>query len=78
MKTLIILDKAGSIGCKYAIVDGDYSKFTGLMLNKETVKEKECIDFIMQGLKNETLNFVDSLSYFKNQNWNKEALICYY
>ena len=78
MKTLLIIDKAGQIGLQYAIVDGDYSKFAGLVLNKETAIEKECVEFFKQGLQNNTIQLVDNLSYLKNKNWNKEALICYY
>ena len=77
MKTLLILDKAGQIGCKYTIVEGDYSKFAGLMLNNETQKEKECLEFLIEGIKNETIEFVNSLYDLKNQTWDKKALITY-
>ena len=78
MKTLLIIDKAGQIGCRYALVDGDYSKFAGLVLNRETPIEKECVELLKEGVKNNTIEIVDSLSYLKNKTWNKEALICYY
>jgi hypothetical protein len=55
MKTLLIIDKAGDIGCRYALVDGDYSKFAGLVLNRETAKEKECVEFLKQGIQNNTI-----------------------
>ena len=75
MKTLIILDKSGSIGLRYALVEGDVSKFNGLVLNKETQAEKECINFIMEGLKTDKIQFDDTLV---NKTWNKVASIVYY
>lgn len=76
MKTLIILDKIGTIGLKYALVDGDVSKYNGLVLNKETNLEKECVDFITNGVKENKIEFFDTMSFFKS--WDKTCLITYY
>ena len=46
MKTLIILDKIGTVGLQYAIVDADISRYNGLVLNKDSKLEKECVDFL--------------------------------
>jgi hypothetical protein len=78
MKTLIILDKAGTIGLQYAIVEGDHSKFAGLVLNRNTQKEQDCINFLIEGLKNDTIIFGDKIGCLTGQTWNKEALIFYY
>lgn len=75
MKTLIILDKSGSIGLRYALVQGDVSKFNGLVLNKETESEKECINFIVEAIKTDNIHFDDTLV---NKTWDKVASIVYY
>lgn len=78
MKTLIILDKAGNVGLNYAIVNGDYSKFAGLILNNNSEKEQECLNFLTEGLQNNTIIFGDRIGTLTGQTWNKVALITYY
>ena len=77
MKTLLILDKVGTIGNQYAIVEGDQTKFAGLVLNGNTESE-ECAQFITDGYEKNEINFVDSLTYLANKNWDKVALITYF
>jgi len=78
MKTLIILDKVGTIGMQYALVEGDVSKYNGLVLNRDTEVEKECVNFLTEGLKTDTIRFADNLNLFSNRSWNKTAVIVYY
>lgn len=76
MKTLIILDKIGTVGLQYAIVDTDISKYNGLVLNNDSKLEKECVDFLTNGVKENKIEFFDTMSYFKS--WDKTCLITYY
>jgi hypothetical protein len=78
MKTLIILDKAGTIGLKYTIVEGDKSNYNGLVLNNETEIEMECINFLTEGVKNNQIEFVDSLNFLPTKEWDKAVSIVYY
>lgn len=78
MKTLLILDKAGKIGCQYAVVEGDQTKFAGLMLNHNTDTEKECVQFLIDGYEKNEIYFVESLTYLNNKKWDKVALITYF
>lgn len=77
MKTLIILDKAGSIGMQYALVDGDLSKYNGLVLNNNTDATKECIDFLMKGMASNAITFTDDISTYSGIKY-KTALVVYY
>ena len=77
MKTLIILDKAGSIGMQYALVDGDLSKYNGLVLNNNTDATKECIDYITKGIESNTITFINNMSVFNGIKY-KTALVVYY
>lgn len=77
MKTVLILDKAGSIGMQYALVDGDLSKYNGLVLNNNTDATKECIDFLMKGMASNTISFTDDISAFYGIKY-KTALVVYY
>ena len=77
MKTLIILDKAGTIGMQYALVEGDLSKYNGLVLNNYTDVAKECIDFLMKGMASNEISFIDDISPFYGIKY-KTALVVYY
>jgi hypothetical protein len=77
MKTLIILDKAGSIGMQYALVDGDLSKYNGLVLNNNTDATKECIDFLMKGMASNVITFTNDMSIYNGIKY-KTALVMYY
>jgi len=63
---------------QYALVEGDVSKYNGLVLNRDTEVEKECVNFLTEGLKTDTIRFADNLNLFSNRSWNKTAVIVYY
>ena len=75
MKTLIILDKAGTIGMQYAVIEGDLTKYNGLVLNKDTEIEKECVNFLTEGIKTDKIQFDTTLV---GKLWDKIATIVYY
>lgn len=77
MKTLLIIDKAGQSGLRYALVEGDYSKFNGVMLNNGTPLAIECLDFIEDKIKNNNFDIANSLTEIGNS-YNKTALIAYF
>ena len=77
MKTLIILDKAGTIGMQYTLVEGDLSKYNGLTLNDNSNLAKECIEYLTEGVTSNTITFTDDISLY-NGIMYKTALILYY
>lgn len=76
MKTLIILDRAGLMNTQYAIVKGDKSKYSGLVLNGyENEYSKECLSFLEDGMKNDEIIFTFDLSELSGTSYDKTALI---
>ena len=49
---------------QYALVEGDLSKYNGLVLNHYTDAAKECIDFLMKGMASNEISFIDDISPF--------------
>jgi hypothetical protein len=78
MKTLIVFNEIESLG--FAIVDGDYSRFNGVMFNSmmRHDHEQECGEFIFN---DETgymkIDFTNDISLVENKEWDKVALITF-
>lgn len=78
MKTLIIFNEIESFG--FAIVDGDYSHFNGVMFNSmmRHEYEQECGEFMFD---DETgtykIDFTNDSSLVENKEWDKVALITF-
>lgn len=80
MKTLIIFNEVEEIS--YAIVDGNYSRFNGVMFNsfmpEQHPYEDECGKFMFNdndGTYN--LDFSNDISLIENKHWDKVAVITF-
>lgn len=78
MKSLLILDKAGTIGLQYAIVLGNISRFNGCILNDNSDISKECIEYLTNGMSNYDIIFTPDLSEFNGVKYYHTALVVYY
>ncbi len=79
MKTVIIYDDLES-NLRYAIVDGDYSRFHDLHINAgnaEPELESEACDFLFAEEGEFKIDFSDDKSLLENKEWDKVAIITF-
>ena len=79
MKTIIIYNDIETV-LKFAIVDGDYSKFHGVVFNsmKPHEYEVECGKFLFNDESGAfKLNFTEDISLLENKGWDKIAVIIF-
>jgi len=77
MKTLIIFNDIHSI--TYSIVEGDVSRFNGVIFNSIMVHEhiEECNDFMFDEHGEFKISLSNDISLIENKDWDKVAMITF-
>ena len=81
MKTLIIYNLFPEDLPKFAIVDGDYTKFDGIKINggADLDLTTECVNFLYSEKTNEcNIDFSSDVSLVSNKQWDKVAMITFF
>lgn len=78
MKTLIIYDTI-VLAQQYCLVDGDFSRFNGVIFNSTKIHsyEDECYDFLYDENGDEKLTFSEDISLLESKQWDKIAIITF-
>lgn len=64
MKTVLIYDQCGETQIKFAVVDGDWSKFDHVYMNSMGSVATELLELIWpEGAEKEQINLVDEFPY---------------
>lgn len=76
MKTIIIYNDFES-GLKYALLDGDFSKVSGVVINGMTEHKymREAIDLIFDNEGGYKIDFSKDVSLLENKKWDKVAIV---